>query len=861
MRKGPYIGLVIVFIAIAISLIFLSCNRQASPVPRAVQGSLHLEDWNLAEDGPIALNGEWRFYWNHLLSPEDFVRRTSMPKAEHIPKGKANFAFDLQKPQAPFGYLKAPSTWDNYEHQGQKIGALGYGTYVLKLQGLPKYSHKHLALRLKDALTAYKLYFVPERFTQDMGPSDQARQQDQSEKGLSVQDQRWDKRWLIMENGVVATSPDKGIPQHLPLLRELPHPKKTSYIIVQVSNYHDSIGGFTQPLELGIEKDLYNRREYNRSLSFAVIGILIIMALYHFGLFLHRREDKASLLFAMVNLLIAIRMPLTDKLIHEAFPQPNEFLFELFMKIEYATFYLALPVFYAFLRRAFPQEFPAIIEKILWITGYVFLLTLIFPQKIYGRFLPGYEIITILASLLMIFSLIQAARKRRLGALISLSGFVAIFLTIINDILHGHSLIHTGYTISYGLAAFVLAQSYILARQFASAYHTAEHLSDNLQQEVDQQTRDLSKKNKELLEANNTKDKFFSILAHDLRGPIGNLAILFNETAQKPSDISDNLFDKLKESTQRTYELLEDLLAWSRSQQGRLELKTENLAIQEIIDKAISVTKESAEHKGITTSAPQTSPFYVKADRSSVTTVLRNLLSNAVKFTHAAGKIYITTEQREDMVFVTIRDSGVGIGQNKLNKLFQIGEDNISSPGTNNELGSGLGLILCKEFIEANQGTIGAKSIEGQGSTFWFALPAGLKPEQKDAIIEQSPLQRLHKVLVVEDNFLNMQSTTTILERLQLKVEIALDGQKAVEQALSREIDVILMDIELPRLNGIDAARRILKEKSQVTIIALTSYDKEELDTGNDSLPFHYYLKKPLREDDFFAALRSVDKV
>ena len=231
----------------------------------------------------------------------------------------------------------------------------------------------------------------------------------------------------------------------------------------------------------------------------------------------------------------------------------------------------------------------------------------------------------------------------------------------------------------------------------------------------------------ELNESNRTKDKLFSIIAHDLRSPfsalLGTTNILRQEAESADMDVNKiRLFSKLmNESASRTYSLLTNLLEWARLQSDRITLKPEDLDISELILDNIQIGNTVAMEKNI--SLQYTTPGYypVVSDRAIVNTVLRNLISNAVKYTPRYGNIKISANKKDGIYYVSVKDSGMGIPAEKLGKLF--GVDSIqSTPGTDNEKGTGLGLLLCKDFVNKIEGDIWVESDYGHGACFTFTL-------------------------------------------------------------------------------------------------------------------------------------------
>lgn len=229
-----------------------------------------------------------------------------------------------------------------------------------------------------------------------------------------------------------------------------------------------------------------------------------------------------------------------------------------------------------------------------------------------------------------------------------------------------------------------------------------------------------------LIELNATKDKFFSIIAHDLKSPFNSI-IGFSE--QLVEQAKEKNYDKVNEyasiifqSSIKAMDLLGNLMTWSQLESGRMPFNPEQFNVAEIINDVTSLAKENSEQKHIQIENKISPDTMVLADKKMISTVLRNLISNALKFTQIGGRITVSSINVKKEIIFTIMDDGVGISKERIEKLFTISE-NSSTLGTQKEKGTGLGLILCKEFIEKNNGKIWVESIVGNGSSFYFSLP------------------------------------------------------------------------------------------------------------------------------------------
>lgn len=247
-----------------------------------------------------------------------------------------------------------------------------------------------------------------------------------------------------------------------------------------------------------------------------------------------------------------------------------------------------------------------------------------------------------------------------------------------------------------------------------------------LEHKVKIRTEEILKKNEQLEYLNNTKDKFFGIIAHDLRNPFSSILGLSKILSADFNQIDDEkkyeLINLIHSSTEKTYILLENLLTWARSQTNTIYFKPVSTSIGDLITDTVNLLEPTIVSKNIKISYSFNDDLEVDIDRDMITTVVRNLIMNAIKYSYRNKAINIKVEKDAVFAKISISDQGVGIKPQRVQELFKINEK-ISEPGTENEKGTGLGLILCKEFVEKHKGEIGVVSQLDNGSTFWFTIP------------------------------------------------------------------------------------------------------------------------------------------
>lgn len=382
------------------------------------------------------------------------------------------------------------------------------------------------------------------------------------------------------------------------------------------------------------------------------------------------------------------------------------------------------------------------------------------------------------------------------------------------------------------------------------------------------QNKKLQQQRKELLELNATKDKFFSIIAHDLRGPLGGLmglAGLMADESQQFTDLEQKeMITDLSHSARNMYNLLENLLEWAQMQKGQTAFRPRKLNLKEVVTDCLRTATGSARKKeiGITTDIPI--EYEVFADKEMLQAIIRNLVSNAIKFTHKGGKVAISAGSKDDeKIVISVLDKGVGMSDEMLTNLFRI-DTNTRRPGTEGELSTGLGLLLCKEFVEKSGGNIWAESAQQKGSTFYFTIPRANYVDEKEAIEDVIVVQekgnraKKIKILIAEDDKTSESIIASFVKLLSKEVLKVRTGTGAVEACRNNlDIDLVLMDIAMPDMDGFEATRLIREFDTHVVIIAQSAnsvgyFREQAISMGCDD-----FMSKPIERGDLVGLIKK----
>lgn len=425
---------------------------------------------------------------------------------------------------------------------------------------------------------------------------------------------------------------------------------------------------------------------------------------------------------------------------------------------------------------------------------------------------------------------------------------------------------------------------YKMGQIIAKRTRSLQEMTGNLEVLVDERTRELQEARKCAEEASRAKSSFLAAMSHEIRTPMN--AIVGFIQLFKTDNLTDRQKDylgKIRMSSEMLLTIINDVLDLSKIEARKLTVEHIPFRLSVVVDAIRSIITAAAEKKGLALSIASDAriPDVVMGDPSRLQQILLNLVSNAVKFTHH-GKVSLYVEidpdvpPKPNVVFLRIKvsDTGIGISQENMARLFKPFVQADQSI-TRKFGGTGLGLVICKEFLELMNGSISAESVEGEGSTFTCRLPLALPqteevtaPHASPAETKTAQLLRGHtdaKVLVVEDNEMNQEIVISMLELSGLKTSVADNGRLALEFLSKNEVDIVLMDMQMPEMDGLEATRRLrqmVDEKGALRyppdvlpIIAMTANAMAEDVEACLKAGMNDHISKPLHAGKLYACL------
>ena len=561
---------------------------------------------------------------------------------------------------------------------------------------------------------------------------------------------------VVIEHGLLGDSAETEIPIWLPTVTELPYRSGLVWVRYQVTNFHHARGGFQYAPILAEFETLDSELRWERLRDIGLFGFILMMCIYHFILYALRRKDLSSLAFALLCLVIAARHFVTSRFYQLGADEPTRDAFVLLLRLEYLTMYAALFAFGFFIQTIVPRHwFKRFVQGLgLFLVAYG-LVTAFGPPIFFTDLISGFYAVLGLSCFLGLLHLIRVVWEGERVALAVLGGVFIVVVTAVSDVLKTRYLLDLPYMIGYGLGAFLLVQSFILAKRFADAQEAVE--SSLVIAE----------------EASRLKSEFLANMSHELRTPLNAIvnipgpllehfqvkslwvcagcdAVYEDDGESDPEDeapecpecgwtlmaekqssfVGDipehtKFLTRIERSGRHLLNVINDLLDFSKLDAGKMVIYPETHQVVGLVRDAMATLESLAEQKNIVLELDDTeAPDVIFCDKVKLTQVIVNLTGNAVKFTSEGGRVTLRIRQASDsVVTVEIEDTGIGIAEEQLGSIFESFRQADGSH-TRKHQGTGLGLAISKKIVELHGGEILVQSQVGVGSTFTVQLPS-----------------------------------------------------------------------------------------------------------------------------------------
>ncbi|WP_338876512.1 ATP-binding protein [Spirosoma sp. SC4-14] len=702
-------------------------------------------------------------------------------------------------PESPFAYTTFPQLWTASDWGKKRLGSQGFATYSLTVL-LPQRSVP-LMLEVPDQYTAYRLFVNGEMVAHDGNPASTA---DSTTAHWSTQ------------------------------LIQLPASSDTLQLLLQIANFQHAKGGSAKALRIGEASRLQTRLEVARALDLFLTGCVFMAGLFFIGLFGFSQTDRPMLYFGLFCLVYSYRIIGTDLyVLHTLMPTIP---WALSLRLEYASLYLAVALFVVYTQSLYPNDTDRRITiPMAWICLAFVSTVLILPPLLFTQLMDPFLVLMVLYIGYAFFVYSLAARRKRPGAQYSLLS-TALLMVVFSLILGQYFGVEIPdkFILFVGYVGFFYLQSLVLSFRFAHA----------------------------LNEARLTEKQFLANMSHEIRTPL-NAILGFSSLLETTALTAEQKeFNRdIGTAGKNLLTIVNDILDIAKIESGMLPLETIPFSIPSLVDSIKTMLLPTASDKklDLRTEIASTIPPVLLGDPTRLTQILLNLLSNAIKFTKE-GSVQLRIENSPEAnnsvrVRFIVEDTGIGIDSDVLPHIFErFRQANDST--TRQYGGTGLGLSIVRSLAQMQGGWVTVTSTPGKGSCFTVEIPYRIAQDAVGQPIGQPSsswglAEHELRILVVEDNRMNQKLMLGVLKRLGYTAQIAENGQQAIDKLMRESFDLVLMDIQMPVMDGYTATRHIRTVlQMPIPIIAMTAHalasEREQcLRAGMND-----FLSKPFLPDD-----------
>ena len=805
-------------------VLLVTCSNvstASNELPVAINGELDLSTWDFDKDGVIKLDGQWAFYWQQLLSPEDFYHPENITITD---------TFSI------------PGRWDGRVIEGIEQTGDGYATFRLRVKVMPE--TRFLAIRIKEESSAYRL---------------------------------WINGKEVASNGVVGDSRERMVAQYLLQLKPFVVDSDSLEFVLQVSNFHHRKGGVWFPIELGTFSDIQNRQYLAWAVDLFLFGSLLVMGIYYLFIFVLRKKEYSAIYFSVFCLLIAVRTVFTNtRFFVYLFP---DFPWEAVYKIELLTVTLTFPVMLMFIHSLYPNECSKYVVRAVQIIGALSsIFVILVDARLSSHIVVPYQLLIVFLYLFITYVQVRAVLRKRSGAGIILIGMTLLYASIINDVLASQAIISTPFLASIGMLLLALSQSFGLARNFVAAFNSVERLSSELEQKNIQLT--LKDKLKDEFLANTSHE-----LRTPLHGMIGIAESLLASTKDNAVGGTRKSLELIVDSGLRLSHLVNEILDFLRLKHKDFTLQRQSLDLYKVVDSVIMLTDQLAKSRSlklINKLSANLPPVF--GDQNRLQQILYNLIGNAIKYTEQ-GQVQVTAHLQGKDVIVSVTDTGIGIAADRLQAIFQPFEQADNSSARQRESsGLGLGICRQLVELHGGRLTVESTPGKGSCFSFNIPCASGSieRPESSEQIpvshtpwaepaIQILPVEQqtqggsnAPRILAIDDDPVNLQVVINHLSAEGMTVVTAADGEQALQRLQKGEcFDLVLLDIMMPGINGFKVCQQIRLQHTSADLPVLMLTAKNELQDLVQGLECgaNDYLSKPFMRRELLARVHAQLKV
>jgi signal transduction histidine kinase/CheY-like chemotaxis protein len=715
---------------------------------------------------------------------------------------------DPHKPAAAGGtVVEFPFKWNGYVLNGKTLPSFGYSTYRLTVLLPPE--HKNLRLTMPDAYCAYKLYINGE-------PSS--------------------------GNGKISTDSEGFIPHWQYQAVDLPQADSLE-LVLHIANFAHSKGGIKDPVTIGIKDRVKMDRHRSEAIDLLLTGCLFMGGFFFLGLYLLGNRDKAILLFSLYSIVYSYRIiGIENYVLHSLLPNLSWYLT---VRLEYISLFAGIGLFVMYTRFLYPEDVNRPIINTLSLVCFAFTLaSMLLPPYYFTQLVNPFLVVMGLALIYVPYLYIKSYRRNRPGALYALISTLAMSVVFAISLFHYYNMIPALQLLSFFCyLSFFFLQSLILSHR----------VSFTLKKAHEQAEQGLI-----------AKREFLSTMSHEIRTPLNSVIGMSNLLLKNnPREDQIEQLDVMLFSANNLLAIVNDILDYNKIEAGKISFEHIEMNVMSIVRNIIKGLNDLADSKGVNLQLDADEGLHTRilGDPTRLTQVITNLVHNALKFTPDGSvrlgvKRIHETESRITLHF-SVTDTGIGISKEKQALIFErfTQADSSTSRGFG---GTGLGLAIAKRILELQGSTLHVTSEVGKGSEFYFmqAFEKAEKepdyPSMENLPAEESkPLSGVC-ILMVEDNPMNVLVAQSYLKRWGATTDVAVNGLEGIQKLDPSKHRLVLMDLNMPVMDGYDAAMKMREDGVTIPIVALTANLPGEIGDRVKNAGIDDVVVKPFSPEEFY---------